>query len=38
MDRVKAFLVSKALLKGDSSTTSRSLHHIRGERVITSIH
>ncbi|KAK2986490.1 hypothetical protein RJ640_012170 [Escallonia rubra] len=30
MDRVKGFLVSKALLKGDSST-SHSLRHLRGE-------
>ncbi|KAK7858698.1 hypothetical protein CFP56_010476 [Quercus suber] len=29
---LRAFLISKALLKGDSSTTSRSLHHLRGER------
>ncbi|XP_060196085.1 uncharacterized protein LOC132625246 isoform X2 [Lycium barbarum] len=32
VERVKGFLVSKALLKGDSSTASRSLRHIRGER------
>ncbi|XP_042974875.1 uncharacterized protein LOC122306512 isoform X1 [Carya illinoinensis] len=32
VDRVKAFLMSKALLKGDSSTTSHPLHHIRRER------
>ncbi|GAB4847061.1 hypothetical protein Ancab_026072 [Ancistrocladus abbreviatus] len=32
MDRVKDFLVSKALLKGDSSTTSHPLWHLRGER------
>ncbi|XP_030975282.1 uncharacterized protein LOC115995020 isoform X4 [Quercus lobata] len=32
MDHVKAFLISKALLKGDSSTTSRPLHHLQGER------
>ncbi|KAI9166047.1 hypothetical protein LWI28_025262 [Acer negundo] len=31
MDRVKEFLVSKALLKGDPSTTSRPLRHLRGE-------
>ncbi|KAL5752815.1 hypothetical protein ACOSQ2_023322 [Xanthoceras sorbifolium] len=31
MDRVKGFLVSKALLKGDPSTTSRPLRHLRGE-------
>ncbi|XP_059638646.1 uncharacterized protein LOC132280907 isoform X2 [Cornus florida] len=31
MDRVKGFLESKALLKGDSSTASRPLRHIRGE-------
>uniref|UniRef100_F6I7D8 Vacuolar protein sorting-associated protein 13 VPS13 adaptor binding domain-containing protein n=1 Tax=Vitis vinifera TaxID=29760 RepID=F6I7D8_VITVI len=31
MDRVKGFLISKALLKGDSSTTSRPLRHLRGE-------
>lgn len=31
MERVKGFLVSKALLKGDSSTASQSLRHIRGE-------
>lgn len=30
MDRVKGFLVSKALLKGDSST-SHHLHNLRGE-------
>lgn len=33
MDRVKGFLISKALLKGDSSTTSRPLRHLRGESV-----
>lgn len=33
MDRVKGFLVSKALLKGDPSITSRPLSHLRGERV-----
>ncbi|GMH25239.1 hypothetical protein Nepgr_027082 [Nepenthes gracilis] len=33
MDRVKDFLVSKALLKGDSSTTSRPLRHRRGENA-----
>ncbi len=33
MDTVKAFLISKALLKGDSATTSRPLRHLRGERV-----
>ncbi|KAK4367697.1 hypothetical protein RND71_011489 [Anisodus tanguticus] len=32
VERVKEFLVSKTLLKGDSSTASRSLRHIRGER------
>uniref|UniRef100_A0A2N9G322 Vacuolar protein sorting-associated protein 13 VPS13 adaptor binding domain-containing protein n=2 Tax=Fagus sylvatica TaxID=28930 RepID=A0A2N9G322_FAGSY len=32
MDTVKAFLISKALLKGDSATTSRPLRHLRGER------
>ncbi|XP_048232851.1 uncharacterized protein LOC8260571 isoform X2 [Ricinus communis] len=31
MDRVKGFLVSKALLKGDPSASSRSLRHLRGE-------
>ncbi|GFY93904.1 vacuolar protein sorting-associated protein, putative [Actinidia rufa] len=31
MDRVKGFLVSKALLKGDSSTTSQPLRHLRGD-------
>ncbi|BBH07848.1 Protein of unknown function D, partial [Prunus dulcis] len=31
MDRVKGFLVSKALLKGDPSITSRPLSHLRGE-------
>ncbi|XP_048138871.1 uncharacterized protein LOC115740159 isoform X2 [Rhodamnia argentea] len=31
MDRVRGFLVSKALLKGDPSTTSRPLRHLRGE-------
>ncbi|XP_010255035.1 PREDICTED: uncharacterized protein LOC104595825 isoform X2 [Nelumbo nucifera] len=31
VDRVKNFLVSKALLKGESSMTSRPLHHLRGE-------
>ncbi|XP_057499975.1 uncharacterized protein LOC130784197 isoform X3 [Actinidia eriantha] len=31
MDRVKGFLVSKALLKGDSSTTSQPLRHRRGD-------
>nr|XP_027078658.1 uncharacterized protein LOC113701943 [Coffea arabica] len=31
VERVKGFLVSKGLLKGDSSTTSHSLRHIRGE-------
>ncbi|RDY14116.1 hypothetical protein CR513_00866, partial [Mucuna pruriens] len=30
-DRVKEFLVSKALLKGDPSTTSRPLSRLRGE-------
>lgn len=33
LDRVKGFLVSKALLKGDPSITSRPLSHLRGERV-----
>lgn len=32
MDRVKGFLVSKTLLKGDSSSY-RPLRHIRGETV-----
>ncbi|XP_062001830.1 uncharacterized protein LOC133719495 isoform X1 [Rosa rugosa] len=32
MDRVKGFLVSKSLLKGDPSITSRPLGHLRGER------
>lgn len=32
MDRVKGFLVSKTLLKGDSSSY-RPLRHIRGESV-----
>lgn len=31
MDRVRGFLVSKALLKGDPSTTSRPLRHLRGQ-------
>ncbi|XP_030499771.2 uncharacterized protein LOC115715105 isoform X2 [Cannabis sativa] len=31
VDHVKSFLVSKALLKGDPSRTSRSLRHLRGE-------
>ncbi|XP_031387722.1 uncharacterized protein LOC116200899 isoform X2 [Punica granatum] len=31
MDRVREFLVSKALLKGDPSTSSRPLRHLRGE-------
>lgn len=31
MDRVRGFLVSKALLKGDASTTSRPLRHLRGQ-------
>ncbi|KAA8547279.1 hypothetical protein F0562_003857 [Nyssa sinensis] len=31
VDRVKGFLVSKALLKGDSLTTSSPLRHLRGE-------
>ncbi|KAK4778297.1 hypothetical protein SAY87_018484 [Trapa incisa] len=31
MDRVREFLVSKALLKGDTSTSSRPLRHLRGE-------
>ena len=33
MDRVKGFLVSKALLKGDSSTISQPLRHRRGDSV-----
>lgn len=33
MDRVKEFLVSKALLKGDTSTTPRPLRRLRGESV-----
>lgn len=32
MDRVKGFLVSKTLLKGDSSSY-RPLRHVRGESV-----
>ncbi|KAM3252832.1 putative protein isoform X1 [Capsicum annuum] len=32
VERVKGFLVSKALLKGDTSAASPSLRHIRGER------
>ncbi|CAK7339468.1 unnamed protein product [Dovyalis caffra] len=31
MDRVKGFLVSKGLLKGDPSTSSRPLRHLQGE-------
>ncbi|KAI4327520.1 hypothetical protein L6164_019969 [Bauhinia variegata] len=31
MDRVKEFLVSKALIKGDPSTSSHPLRHLRGE-------
>ncbi|GLT39068.1 hypothetical protein SLA2020_132760 [Shorea laevis] len=31
MDRVKGFLISKALLKGDPSATSRPLRHLQGE-------
>ncbi|CAI0554327.1 unnamed protein product [Linum tenue] len=31
MDRVKAFLVSKALLKGDASSSSRPFRNLRGE-------
>ncbi|KAJ0097654.1 hypothetical protein Patl1_28814 [Pistacia atlantica] len=31
MDRVKGFLESKALLKGDPSRTSQPLRHLRGE-------
>ncbi|GAV92528.1 hypothetical protein CFOL_v3_35907, partial [Cephalotus follicularis] len=31
MERVKGFLISKALLKGDSSTSSRPLRHIYGD-------
>lgn len=38
MDRVKGFLISKALLKGDSSTTSRPLRHLRGESVSVRLH
>lgn len=33
MDRVKSFLVNKALLKGDSVTASRPFRHLRGESV-----
>lgn len=33
MDRVKEFLVSKALLKGDPSTISNPLRRLRGETV-----
>lgn len=32
MDRVKGFLISKALLKGDPSAISRPLRHLQGER------
>ncbi|KAJ3674403.1 hypothetical protein LUZ60_005019 [Juncus effusus] len=32
MENVKSFLVSKALLKGDSSTSSRPLRHLHSER------
>jgi hypothetical protein len=38
MDRVKGFLMSKALLKGDSSKTSHPLHHVRVEKVSVSVH
>ncbi|CBI40982.3 unnamed protein product, partial [Vitis vinifera] len=38
MDRVKGFLISKALLKGDSSTTSRPLRHLRGESASVRLH
>ena len=38
MDRVNGFLISKALLKGDSSTTSRPLRHLRGESVSVHLH
>lgn len=38
MDRVKEFLASKALLKGDSSTASRPLRRLRGESVSSSEH
>ncbi|XP_052203810.1 uncharacterized protein LOC127809144 isoform X3 [Diospyros lotus] len=31
MDRVKGFLISKALLKGDSSVASQPLYHRRGD-------
>ncbi|XP_020537290.1 uncharacterized protein LOC105639629 isoform X2 [Jatropha curcas] len=31
MDRVKGFLINKALLKGDSSVSSRPLRHLGGE-------
>ncbi|KAF9678408.1 hypothetical protein SADUNF_Sadunf07G0031900 [Salix dunnii] len=31
MDRVKGFLISKGLLKGDPSTSSRPLRHLQGE-------
>ncbi|OIT08830.1 hypothetical protein A4A49_45045 [Nicotiana attenuata] len=37
VERVKGFLVRKTLLKGDPSIASRSLGHIRGECVSTSI-
>lgn len=33
MDRVKGFLVSKALLRGDPSAASRPLSRLRGEKV-----
>lgn len=33
IDRVKGFLVSKGLIKGDPSATSHSLRHLRGESV-----
>lgn len=33
MDRVKGFLVSKALLKGDPSAASHPLSRLRGENV-----
>lgn len=32
VERVKGFLVSKTLLKGDTSTAARPLRHMRGER------
>jgi hypothetical protein len=33
MDRVKGFLISKGLLKGDPSTSYRPLRHLQGESV-----